>query len=101
MIMFANWYCIIRSINDPNVLNSQDALTGFKTEITHLDGRKIFIERNTVIWPGEKILKEGEGMPKYEDISSLGNLIITVDVHFPKNDLTNQDKEGNFECCIF
>jgi DnaJ family protein B protein 11 len=71
----------------------QDALVGFQTEITQLDGRKIVIERNTVTWPGAKIRKKGEGMPNYENNNLHGYLIITIDVLFPKNDFTEQDKE--------
>jgi len=68
---------------------------GFQTELTQLDGRKILIERNTVTWPGAKIRKKGEGMPNYENNNLHGYLIITIDVQFPKNDFTEQDKEGN------
>ncbi|XP_001950907.1 dnaJ homolog shv [Acyrthosiphon pisum] len=71
----------------------QDALVGFQTELTQLDGRKILIERNTVTWPGAKIRKKGEGMPNYENNNLHGYLIITIDVQFPKNDFTEQDKE--------
>jgi len=60
-----------------------------------LDGRKIVIERNTVTLPGAKIRKKGEGMPNYENNNLHGFLIITIDVQFPKNDFTEQDKEGN------
>jgi len=68
---------------------------GFQTELTQLDGRKILIERNTVTWPGAKIRKKGEGMPNYENNNLHGYLIITIDVQSPKNDFTEQDKEGN------
>lgn len=73
----------------------QDALIGFKTEITHLDGRKIVIQRDTVTWPGAKIRKDGEGMPKFDNNNVHGYLIVTIDVQFPKKDFTVQDKEGN------
>lgn len=74
-------------------ISLQDALVGFKTEIVQLDGRKILIERDTVTWPGAKIRKKGEGMPNYENNNLHGNLIITIDVQFPKNSFTEQDKE--------
>lgn len=73
----------------------QDALVGFQTEIVQLDGRKINIERNTVTWPGAKIRKRGEGMPYYENNNMHGDLIVTIDIQFPKKDFIEQDKEGN------
>lgn len=74
----------------------QDALNGFQTEITQLDGRKILIERDTITGPGAKIRKKGEGMPNYDNNNLHGNLIITVDVQFPKNNFNEQDKEGKY-----
>lgn len=71
-------------------------MIGFRTEITQLDGRKIIIERDTVTWPGAKIRKKGEGMANYDNNNLHGNLIVTIDVQFPKNNITNQDKEGNY-----
>ncbi|VVC32994.1 DnaJ domain,Chaperone DnaJ, C-terminal,DnaJ domain, conserved site,HSP40/DnaJ peptide-binding [Cinara cedri] len=74
-------------------ISLQDALVGFKTEIPHLDGRKIVIERDVITWPGAKIRKKGLGMPNYENNNMHGYLIITLDIQFPKNNLTEQDKE--------
>lgn len=74
----------------------QDALIGFRTEITQLDGRKIVIERDTITWPGAKIRKKGEGMANYENNNLHGNLIVTIDIQFPKNNISNQDKEGTY-----
>lgn len=68
-------------------------MVGFKTEIPHLDGRKIVIERNTVTCPGAKIRRKGDGMPNYENNIN-GYLIITLDIQFPTNNFTEQDKEG-------
>lgn len=73
----------------------QDALVGFQTEITQLDGRKILIERDTITWPGAKIRKKGEGMPNYDNNNLHGDLIVTIDVQFPRTHLNDQDKEGN------
>lgn len=74
----------------------KDALNGFKTEITQLDGRKIIIERDAITGPGVKIRKKGEGMPNYENNNLHGNLIITIDVQFPQNIFNKQDKEGKY-----
>lgn len=68
-------------------------MVGFKTEIPHLNGRKIVIERDTVTSPGTKIRRKGEGMPNYEN-NIYGYLIITIDIQFPTNNFTEQDKEG-------
>lgn len=71
-------------------------MIGFRTEITQLDGRKIVIERDTVTWPGAKIRKKGEGMANYDNNNLHGNLIVTIDIQFPKTDISNQDKEGTY-----
>lgn len=75
-------------------LSLQDALVGFSMEIDHLDGRKVLITRDKITWPGARIRKKGEGMPNYENNNLHGTLYITFDVEFPKNDLTEQDKEA-------
>lgn len=49
-------------------------------------------------WPGAKIRKKGEGMPNYENNNLHGNLIVTIDVQFPKKDFSEQDKEGIIFC---
>lgn len=35
-------------------------------------------------------------MPNYDNNNLHGHLIITVDIQFPKNNFTEQDKEGNY-----
>ena len=55
-----------------------DALTGFKTEIKQLDGRKLSIKREEVTWPGMKLRIKGEGMPDYRDNTRKGNLVLTT-----------------------
>lgn len=71
-------------------------MTGFKTEITHLDGRKIIIERNNITQPGAFIRKKGEGMPNYDNNNLHGSLIITIDIQFPKINFTTEDKDGKY-----
>lgn len=51
-------------------------------------------------WPGAKIRKKGEGMPNYENNNLHGNLIITIDVQFPKKDFSKEDKEGIVFYCL-
>jgi DnaJ homolog subfamily B member 11 len=71
----------------------QDALTGFETEITHLDGHKVAVSREKVTWPGARIRKKGEGMPNYENNNLHGTLYITFDVEFPKTEFNAAQKE--------
>lgn len=74
----------------------QDALIGFSLELKHLDGHAVSITRDKVTWPGARIRKKGEGMPNYDNNNLQGTLYITFDVDFPKNELSEQDKEGVF-----
>lgn len=78
-----------------------DALTGFRSEITQLDGRKLVIKRDEVTWPGMKLRIKNEGMPDYRDNTRVGNLVLTFDVQFPRgkfsqtsemNDMINELK---------
>jgi len=75
-------------------ISLKDALLGFNTEITHLDGHKVKIERQQITWPGARIKKKGEGLPSNENYNLRGNLIITFDVEFPRGELSASDKEG-------
>ncbi|CAG9826038.1 unnamed protein product [Diabrotica balteata] len=75
-------------------ISLQDALTGFTMEIPHLDGHKVSIVRDKITWPGARIRKKGEGMPNYENNNLHGILFITFDVEFPKQELTEEDKEA-------
>lgn len=72
----------------------QDALVGFSLELKHLDGHIVSISRDKVTWPGARIRKKGEGMPNYENNNLHGTLYITFDVDFPKNEMSEKDKEG-------
>jgi DnaJ family protein B protein 11 len=79
----------------------QDSLVGFETEITHLDGHKVKVVREKITWPGAKIKKKGEGMPNYENNNLRGDLYITFDIEFPKNELSSEQKEcKNSKFCI-
>lgn len=75
-------------------ISLQDALNGFSLEIPHLDGHKVQVSRDKITWPGARIRKKGEGMPNYEDNNSHGLLYITIDVDFPKKELSAEEKEG-------
>ena len=43
-------------------------------------------------------MKQGEGMPNYENNLKRGNLYITFDVNFPRGTFEDQDKEGKKFC---
>ncbi|KAJ8729283.1 hypothetical protein PYW08_000864 [Mythimna loreyi] len=72
----------------------QDALTGFTMELVHLDGHKVSVSRDKVTWAGARVRKKGEGMPNFENNNLHGNLYITFDIDFPKQDFTDADKEA-------
>ncbi|KAG0059340.1 hypothetical protein BGZ89_000482 [Linnemannia elongata] len=65
-----------------------EALCGFsKILITHLDGRGIHVEQpaGKVIKPGQVMKITGEGMPHYKRPIDKGDLYITFEVEFPKD----------------
>lgn len=63
-------------------------------EIPHLDGHLVSVTRDKVTWPGARIRKKGEGMPNYDNNNLHGTLYITFDVEFPKQELTQEEKDG-------
>jgi len=71
-----------------------DALSGFTTHISHLDGHKVKVQRDRVTSPGTRIKKKGEGLPSNENHNVRGDLYITFDVEFPKGSLNTDQKEG-------
>lgn len=71
-----------------------EALVGFEMDITHLDGHKVHISRDKITRPGAKLWKKGEGLPNFDNNNIKGSLIITFDVDFPKEQLTEEAKEG-------
>merc|ERR1712176_1641452 len=74
-------------------ISLQDALTGFETEITHLDGHKVRVARASTTWHGFKMRIKKEGMPLHHDNTQFGSLIITMDVAFPKTDFSPEQKK--------
>ena len=59
---------------------------------------QVKIVRDKVTYPGARIRKANEGMPNFENNNVLGTLYITFDVDFPKNELTEEEKEGEWIC---
>jgi DnaJ family protein B protein 11 len=75
-------------------ISLQDALVGFTMELQHLDGHMVSISRDKITWPNARIRKKGEGMPNYDNNNLHGTLYITFDVEFPKQELSDDDKEA-------
>lgn len=69
-------------------------MTGFSLEIEHLDGHKVAVAREKVTANGSRIRKKGEGMPNYDNNNLHGILYITIDVEYPKQEFTEEEKEG-------
>uniref|UniRef100_A0A0K0FI97 DnaJ homolog dnj-20 n=1 Tax=Strongyloides venezuelensis TaxID=75913 RepID=A0A0K0FI97_STRVS len=74
-------------------ISLEQSLNGFKKEIVHMDGHKVVLVREQITPPQSKIRKKGEGMPDFSDNTKKGDLIITVDVDFPKGTLSSSEKE--------
>jgi DnaJ-class molecular chaperone len=73
-------------------ISLEDALLGFSTSFTHLDGRQVEVMREKVTFHGEKMTLKGEGMPVHNVPSETGDLIITFEVMFPRRPLTPEQK---------
>uniref|UniRef100_A0A8C9TMF0 DnaJ homolog subfamily B member 11 n=1 Tax=Scleropages formosus TaxID=113540 RepID=A0A8C9TMF0_SCLFO len=74
-----------------------EALVGFEMDIHHLDGHKVHIVRDKITKPGAKVWKKGEGLPNFDNNNIRGSLIVTFDIEFPKEQLDEQQKEGERE----
>lgn len=55
---------------------------------------QVHIVRDKITKPGAKLWKKGEGLPNFDNNNIKGSLIITFDVDFPKEQLTNEQREG-------
>ncbi|KAK1883138.1 DnaJ like subfamily B member 13 [Dissostichus eleginoides] len=60
------------------------ALTGFSVDVETLDSRLITIPINDIVHPSYNKVVSGEGMPRSQDPSQRGNLIITFEIQFPE-----------------
>jgi DnaJ-class molecular chaperone len=56
----------------------------------------VTINRDKITWPGARIKKKGEGLPQHDQTNQFGDLFITIDVDFPKNELNDEQREGKF-----
>jgi len=74
-------------------ISLQDALNGFEVSFPHLDGHNVTIKREKITWPGARIKKKGEGLPQHEQNNVFGDLYVTIDVDFPKGEMSNDQRE--------
>lgn len=75
-------------------LTLSEALTGYRFDITHLDGRILIIESepSDIVKPGDIRVVEGEGFPKHKNPYLKGNLYIKFKLIFPEaEDLKDDD----------
>lgn len=88
------WFDGLICIQSQSHVLFQDALTGFSLDLVHLDGHKVTVSRDKVTWAGARVRKKGEGMPNFENNNLHGNLYVTFDIDFPKQDFSDEEKEG-------
>lgn len=55
---------------------------------------QVHISRDKITRPGAKLWKKGEGLPNFDNNNIKGSLIITFDVDFPKEQLSEEAREG-------
>ncbi|GMN53866.1 hypothetical protein TIFTF001_022997 [Ficus carica] len=70
-----------------------EALTGYTTHLTTLDGRNLTISINNVVHPDYEEVVPREGMPIPKDPTQKGNLRIKFNIKFPVR-LTAEQKAG-------
>lgn len=82
-----------------HTLNITEALCGFKTVITHLDGRKLVLnqKQGECLSPGTIRAIEKEGMPIYKNPFEKGNLYVKFDVKFPENNSLSEEQISKLE----
>ncbi|MEE6525669.1 hypothetical protein FKM82_025836, partial [Ascaphus truei] len=56
----------------------------------------VHIMRDKITKPGAKLWKKGEGLPNFDNNNIKGSLIITFDVEFPKEQLTEEQRNDIF-----
>ncbi|GFP89822.1 Dnaj homolog subfamily b member 13 [Phtheirospermum japonicum] len=71
-----------------------DALTGCTLSIPLLGGQLMRLTIDDVIRPGDKKIIEGQGMPRKNDPTTRGNLIITFSIKFPDKLTDKQRSEA-------
>ena len=71
-------------------ISLKEALTDFKIEFDHLNGKKYKIDHagNSIIYPGQEMRIKDMGM---ERNGKIGSLIISFQINFPKT--LNEEKK--------
>ena len=57
-------------------ISLQDALIGFETDITHLDGHSVKVSRTATTWHGFKMRVKNEGMPLLNDNTRVSDALL-------------------------
>ncbi|KAE9611051.1 hypothetical protein Lal_00015928 [Lupinus albus] len=70
-----------------------EALTGYTTQLTTLDGRNLTVSINSIVSPSYEEVIKGEGMPIPKEPSKRGNLRVKFNIKFPSR-LTSEQKSG-------
>ena len=65
-------------------ISLEDALTGFSTTVTHLDGHIVNVKRDAVTWSGFKMRIRNEGMPTLSDNTKvkIDQFFAYIDFHY-------------------
>lgn len=72
-----------------------DSLAGCTLSIPLLDGQKLSLIMEDLIYPGSQKVIAGQGMPKSKEQGERGNLIVNFGVEFPK-ELTDEQRSDLF-----
>ena len=70
-------------------ISLHEALTGFRRPLTHLDGRRVWLEDSEVSRPGQRKRLRGFGMPRFRGRGK-GDLLVQLSVAFPTTPLTGE-----------
>jgi len=72
-----------------------DALVGFSKVIEHVDGHTVVVTKSNVTYAYEVLTIIGEGMPIKGKPGKKGNLLVTLDIEFPKS--VNEEQKALFK----
>ncbi|GBG33576.1 DnaJ family protein [Hondaea fermentalgiana] len=81
-----------------HTVSLKEALTGFTLDIEHLDGRNINLRVDDVICPNTTRRIPREGMPSSRRKGHTGDLIVVLDVEFPKS--LSEDQKASLKSTL-
>ena len=70
-------------------ISLHEALTGFRRPLTHLDGKRVWLQDSEVSRPGQRKRLRGLGMPRFRGRGK-GDLLVQLSVSFPTAPLTGE-----------